>query len=255
MTKKKEYSYHQLVAQIEQKQEKRYQKNLALVEKNRQIGLTQGVEAQYKALSKAVNQRIVRLERAFGSAEASSAYANLKAMLNQSQMGIYQMTRDNRTRSVLDKSLNAAKTKYVIKAMESFLTAKTSEVVGLKDTRKKITLTLHHNQNKLPSKLTIKEAQSLSSVIESAVTFKLVEEIGASTLSYMTDYADEKNMNLEEYIKLLVENSSINIEDVEIKINIYSVYSKEIAPLTTKQQEEYQRLLDLFELRKVVEDW
>ena len=120
----------------------------------------QALYNELKKLGKRANQRIVRLERAFG--KDTWATRDLKDKLSIEPLQAW--TKSGRVK--YNKSMTEAQMKATIKAIQRFLDKPTSTRRGIKKARKKATDTIRRQFSSDINELTESEAEALTDFFE-----------------------------------------------------------------------------------------
>lgn len=171
---------------------------------------------ELKKLSKRANQRIVRLERAFGKDTWATKYLKEKLAVEPLQA----WTLSGRVR--VNKSMTVQQMKATIKATKEFLNSSISTRRGIKKAKQKAIKTLKIRFSTDVSDITYKEAEALTMFFEDSEVNKITNFIPGSDVLAVIEEAREQNNDYETFSSqmesIIQYNIGTNIENILRKI-------------------------------------
>lgn len=177
---------------------------------------------ELKKLSKRANQRLVRLERAFGKDTWASKRLRNKLDIESLQA----WTRTGRVK--VNKSMTITQMKATIKATQQFLNSKTSRVKGVKEVRKTTISQIAKSLGTEEEELTDEEAETLYDLLSDDYVTDLTKYIPPSELWAIIEDARESNDTEQQFVDRISDyiyfgNDSDMINKLKI---IYEKYVK-----------------------------
>lgn len=177
---------------------------------------------ELKKLSKRANQRLVRLERAFGKDTWASKRLRNKLDIESLQA----WTRTGRVK--VNKSMTITQMKATIKATQQFLNSKTSRVKGVKEVRKTTISQIAKSIGTEEEELTDEEAETLYDLLSDDYVTDLTKYIPPSELWAIIEDARESNDTEQQFVDRISDyiyygNDSDMINKLKI---IYEKYVK-----------------------------
>lgn len=177
---------------------------------------------ELKKLSKRANQRLVRLERAFGKDTWASKRLRNKLDIESLQA----WTRTGRVK--VNKSMTITQMKATIKATQQFLNSKTSRVKGVKEVRKTTISQIAKSIGTEEEELTDQEAETLFDLLSDDYVTDLTKYIPPSELWAIIEDARESNDTEQQFVDRISDyiyygNDSDMINKLKI---IYEKYVK-----------------------------
>lgn len=171
---------------------------------------------ELKKLSKRANQRIVRLERAFGKDTWATKYLKEKLAVEPLQA----WTLSGRVR--VNKNMTVTQMKATIKATKEFLNSSISTRRGIKKAKQKAIQTLKIRFSTDVSDITYKEAEALTMFFEDFEVNKITNFIPGSDVLAVIEEAREQNNDYETFSSqmesIIQYNIGTNIENILRKI-------------------------------------
>lgn len=148
---------------------------------------------QLKKLAKKANQRLVRLEREFGTNTWAA-----KKLRNRLEIDLLQAWTST-GRIKYNKNMSVIQMRAIIKATNQFLNSKTSTVRGVKNVIKRIKEDIKKNFN--TDNMTDEDVETLYDALSDDYAKDLIEKLGASTFWTIITDAKEMNDSEEEFIE------------------------------------------------------
>lgn len=178
---------------------------------------------ELKKLSKRANQRIVRLEREFGT--ENLAIRNLRDKLAIEPLQAW--TSSGRVK--VNKSMTEIQMKATIKATNQFLTSKLSTRTGIKKAKKKAIETLRVRFSTDVKELTTEEAEVLYNIFTDKDVNQITNFVLGSDAQAVTDNAREQNQSFEDFVAVMNSVKKFNghrgnYDDILRKIYMKYVY-------------------------------
>ena len=171
-------------------------------------------------LSKRANQRLVRLERAFGK----DTWAARKLRNRLDIEPVQAWTNTGRVR--VNKSMTITQLRATIKATQQFLNSQTSTVRGVKQVRKQQIANISKQLGTEEEDLTFEEAETLYMMFEDTdFTFFVPRYMTASEFWAEIEQAKEYNLNENEFIESLRQYIEFG-NDEEMLVRIRAIYNK-----------------------------
>lgn len=149
---------------------------------------------ELKKLSKRANQRLVRLERAFG--KDTWAAKRLRNKLDIESLQSWTKT----GRVKVNKSMTITQMKATIKATQQFLNSKTSRVKGVKEVRKTTISQIAKSLGTEEEELTDEEAETLYDLLSEDYVTDLIKYIPPSELWAVIEDARESHDTEQQFI-------------------------------------------------------
>ena len=149
---------------------------------------------ELKKLSKRANQRLVRLERAFG--KDTWASKKLRDRLNIEPLDAWTKT----GRVKVNKSMTITQMRATIKATQQFLNSKTSTIKGIKEVKKTTISNIAKSLGTDENELTEEEAESLYNLLSEDYITDLTKYIPPSELWAIIEDAKESNDTEKQFI-------------------------------------------------------
>lgn len=172
-------------------------------------------------LAKRANQRLLRLEREFGSAETWSG----KRLRNKLEVNKLQAwTISSRIR--VNKGMNVTQLRAILKATNQFLKSETSTLRGIKKVKQKNIKGIQKNLGIIGDiEFTEQEAQSLYDLLEEDYLKEITNYIPASDVWALIAEAKEANWTQKSFINEI--NNYINYgQDIDMKNILKEIYNK-----------------------------
>lgn len=166
----------------------------------RKIEMTAEQERLYtelKKLSKRANQRIVRLEREFGT--ENLAIRNLRDKLAIEPLQAWTF----KGRVKVNKSMSEIQMKATIKATNQFLNSKLSTRTGIKKAKKKAIETLRVRFSTDVKELTTQEAEVLYNIFTDKDVNQITNFVQGSDAQAVTDNAREQNQSFNDFVAVM----------------------------------------------------
>lgn len=179
--------------------------------------------AELKKLSKRANQRIVRLEREFGT--ENLAIRNLRDKLAIEPLQAW--TSSGRVK--VNKSMTEIQMKATIKATNQFLNSKLSTRTGIKKAKKKAIETLRVRFSTDVKELTTQEAEVLYNIFTDKDVNQITNFVQGSDAQAVTDNAREQNQSFNDFVAVMNSVKKYyghrgNYDDILRKLYIKYVY-------------------------------
>lgn len=152
---------------------------------------------ELKKLSKRANQRIVRLEREFGT--ENLAIRNLRDKLAIEPLQAW--TSSGRVK--VNKSMTEIQMKATIKATNQFLNSKLSTRTGIKKAKKKAIETLRVRFSTDVKELTAQEAEVLYNIFTDKDVNQITNFVQGSDAQAVTDNAREQNQSFNDFVAVM----------------------------------------------------
>lgn len=152
---------------------------------------------ELKKLSKRANQRIVRLEREFGT--ENLAIRNLRDKLAIEPLQAW--TTSGRVK--VSKSMSEIQMKATIKATNQFLNSKLSTRTGIKKAKKKAIETLRVRFSTDVKELTTQEAEVLYNIFTDKDVNQITNFVQGSDAQAVTDNAREQNQSFNDFVAVM----------------------------------------------------
>lgn len=150
---------------------------------------------ELKKLSKRANQRLVRLERAFGKDTWASKRLRNKLDIESLQ----SWTKTGRVK--VNKSMTITQLKATIKATQQFLNSKTSRVKGVKEVRKSTISNIAKSLGTEEEELTNEEAETLYDLLSEDYVTDLIRYIPPSELWAVIEDARESHDTEQQFVE------------------------------------------------------
>lgn len=185
--------------------------------------LTQEEQELYnelKKLSKRANQRIVRLERAFGKDTWATRY--LKEKLSTEPLGAWTLS----GRVKVNKSMSATQMRATIKFTKEFLNSKISTKKGVKEAKQKAIKTLKVRFSTDVSDLSNEEAESLYNFFEDKEVNGITNFIPGSDVLPVIETAREYNYTYENFYDTITGYIKYNKGKGNIEKLLRKIYTK-----------------------------
>ena len=178
---------------------------------------------ELKKLSKRANQRIVRLERAFGKDTWATKY--LKEKLATEPLQAWTIS----GRVKVNKSMTQTQMKATIKFTKEFLNSSISTKRGIKKAKQKAIKTLKTRFSSDVSEISYAEAEVLTNFFEDKEVNGITNYIKGSDVLAIIEEAREKNMSYESFLDMMKSYIQYNkgkggYESIVRKIYIKYVY-------------------------------
>ena len=178
---------------------------------------------ELKKLSKRANQRIVRLEREFGT--ENLAIRNLRDKLAIEPLQAWTF----KGRVKVNKSMTEIQMKATIKATNQFLNSKLSTRTGIKKAKKKAIETLRVRFSTDVKELTTQEAEVLYNIFTDKDVNQITNFVQGSDAQAVTDNAREQNQSFEDFVAVMNSVKKYNghrgnYDDILRKIYMKYVY-------------------------------
>lgn len=171
-------------------------------------------------LSKRANQRLVRLERAFG--KDTWASRKLKNRLDTEPTQAW--TNTGRVR--VNKSMTITQLRAAIKATKQFLNSQTSTVSGIKKVREKQIKNISKALGTEEADLTYEEAETLYTMFEDTdFTFFVPKYLTASEFWAEIESAKEQNSDLNDFTNSIRKYIEFG-NDLDMLVRIRAIYEK-----------------------------
>lgn len=171
-------------------------------------------------LSKRANQRLVRLERAFG--KDTWASRKLKNRLDTEPAQAW--TEKGRVR--VNKSMTITQLRAAIKATKQFLNSQTSTVAGIKKVREKQIKNISKALGTEEVDLTYEEAETLYTMFEDTdFTFFVPRYLTASEFWGEIENAKEQNSDLNDFTNSIRKYIEFG-NDLDMLVRIRAIYEK-----------------------------
>lgn len=152
---------------------------------------------ELKKLSKRANQRIVRLEREFGT--ENLAIRNLRDKLAIEPLQAWTF----KGRVKVNKSMTEIQMKATIKATNQFLNSKLSTRSGIKKAKKKAIETLRVRFSTDVKELTTEEAEVLYNIFTDKDVNQITNFVQGSDAQAVTDNAREQNQSFNDFVAVM----------------------------------------------------
>ena len=152
---------------------------------------------ELKKLSKKANQRIVRLEREFGT--ENLAIRNLRDKLAIEPLQAW--TASGRVK--VNKSMSEIQMKATIKATNQFIHSKLSTKSGIKKAKKKAIETLRVRFSTDVKELTTEEAEVLYNIFTDKDVNQITNFVQGSDAQAVTDNAREQNQSFNDFVAVM----------------------------------------------------
>lgn len=152
---------------------------------------------ELKKLSKRANQRIVRLEREFGT--ENLAIRNLRDKLAIEPLQAWTVS----GRVKVNKSMSEIQMKATIKATNQFLNSKLSTRTGIKKAKKKAIETLRVRFSTDVKELTTQEAEVLYNIFTDKDVNQITNFVQGSDAQAVTDNAREENQSFNDFVAVM----------------------------------------------------
>lgn len=152
---------------------------------------------ELKKLSKRANQRIVRLEREFGT--ENLAIRNLRDKLAIEPLQAWTF----KGRVKVNKSMSEIQMKATIKATNQFLNSKLSTRSGIKKAKKKAIETLRVRFSTDVKELTTEEAEVLYNIFTDKDVNQITNFVPGSDAQAVTDNAREQNQSFNDFVAVM----------------------------------------------------
>lgn len=152
---------------------------------------------ELKKLSKRANQRILRLEREFGT--ENLAIRNLRDKLAIEPLQSW--TSSGRVK--VNKSMTEIQMKATIKATNQFLNSKLSTRSGIKKAKKKAIETLRVRFSTDVKELTTEEAEVLYNIFTDKDVNQITNFVQGSDTQAVTDNAREQNQSFNDFVAVM----------------------------------------------------
>ena len=152
---------------------------------------------ELKKLSKRANQRIVRLEREFGT--ENLAIRNLRDKLAIEPLQAWTV----KGRVKVNKSMSEIQMKATIKATNQFLNSKLSTRTGIKKAKKKAIETLRVRFSTDVKELTTQEAEVLYNIFTDKDVNQITNFVQGSDAQAVTDNAREQNQSFNDFVAVM----------------------------------------------------
>lgn len=166
----------------------------------------QNMQKELKNRIKAVNQRLVELEKRYDANTWASR--NLKARLSKPK--INAITKKGRI--TLSKNLSMQQLRAIEKATNQFLASKTSSLKGMKQIKSSVVNSLQRTLSIDESDISYEDAELLYSLLENKRTRGIVEKIGASKVFNLSITAKEEGWTQKKLIDM-INNYSLELND------------------------------------------
>lgn len=150
---------------------------------------------ELKKLSKRANQRLVRLERAFG--KDTWAAKRLRNKLDIESLQSWTKT----GRVKVNKSMTITQMKATIKATQQFLNSKTSRIKGIKEVRKSTISNIAKSLGTEEEELTNEEAETLYDLLSEDYVTDLIRYIPPSELWAVIEDARESHDTEQQFVE------------------------------------------------------
>ena len=174
---------------------------------------------ELKKLSKRANQRLVRLERAFGKDTWASKRLRNKLDIESLQA----WTRTGRVK--INKSMTITQMKATIKATQQFLNSKTSRVKGVKEVRKTTISQIAKSIGTEEEELTDEEAETLYDLLSDDYVTDLTKYIPPSELWAIIEDAKESNDTEQQFVDRISDYIYFG-NDSDMKDKLKIIYEK-----------------------------
>lgn len=152
---------------------------------------------ELKKLSKRANQRIVRLEREFGT--ENLAIRNLRDKLAIEPLQAWTVS----GRVKVNKSMSEIQMEGAIKATKHFLNSKLSTRTGIKKAKKKAIETLRVRFSTDVKELTTEEAEVLYNIFTDKDVNQITNFVQGSDAQAVTDNAREQNQSFNDFVAVM----------------------------------------------------
>ena len=152
---------------------------------------------ELKKLSKRANQRIVRLEREFGT--ENIAIRNLRDKLAIEPLQAWTF----KGRVKVNKSMTEIQMKATIKATNQFLNSKLSTRSGIKKAKKKAIETLRVRFSTDVKELTTEEAEVLYNIFTDKDVNQITNFVPGSAVQAVNDNAREQNQSFNDFVAVM----------------------------------------------------
>lgn len=214
---------------------------------------------ELKKLSKRANQRILRLEREFGT--ENLAIRNLRDKLAIEPLQAWTF----KGRVKVNKSMTEIQMKATIKATNQFLNSKLSTKSGIKKAKKKAIETLRVRFSTDVKELTTEEAEVLYNIFTDKDINQITNFVQGSDAQAVTDNAREQNQSFEDFVAVMNSVKKYNghrgnYDDILRKIYMKYVYKgngNEIEVLYSNVFElinNAESISDLEEVESIISD-
>lgn len=171
-------------------------------------------------LSKRANQRLVRLERAFGK----DTWASRKLKNRLDTEPTQGWTETGRIR--VNKSMTITQLRATIKATKQFLNSQTSTVSGIKKVREKQIKSISKSLGTEEADLTYEEAETLYIMFEDTdFTFFVPKYLTASEFWGEIENAKEQNSDLDDFTNSIRKYIEFG-NDLDMLVRIRAIYEK-----------------------------
>ena len=171
-------------------------------------------------LSKRANQRLVRLERAFG--KDTWASRKLKNRLDIEPLQAW--TKTGRVR--VNKSMTITQLRATIKATNQFLNSQTSTVGGIKKVREKQIKSISKSLGTEEVDLTYEDAETLYRMFEDTdFTFFVPQYLSASEFWAEIESAKEQNSDINDFTNSIRKYIEFG-NDLDMLVRIRAIYEK-----------------------------
>ena len=175
---------------------------------------------ELKKLSKRANQRIVRLEREFGT--ENLAIRNLRDKLAIEPLQAWTVS----GRVKVNKSMSEIQMKATIKATNQFLNSKLSTKTGLKKAKKKAIETLRVRFSTDVKELTAQEAEVLYNIFTDKDVNQITNFVQGSDAQAVTDNAREQNQSFNDFVAVMNSVKKYNGHRGNYDDNLRKLYMK-----------------------------
>lgn len=214
---------------------------------------------ELKKLSKRANQRIVRLEREFGT--ENLAIRNLRDKLAIEPLQAWTF----KGRVKVNKSMTEIQMKATIKATNQFLNSKLSTRSGIKKAKKKAIETLRVRFSTDVKELTTEEAEVLYNIFTDKDVNQITNFVLGSDAQAVTDNAREQNQSFNDFVAVMNSVKKYNghrgnYDDISRKLYMKYVYKgngNEIEVLYSNVFElinNAESISDLEEVESIISD-
>ena len=177
---------------------------------------------ELKKLSKRANQRLVRLERAFG--KETWAAKKLRDKLDIEPLQAW--TKTSRVR--INKTMTITQLKATIQATEKFLNSETSTVRGVKNVRKRQIEQIQKKFNVDEEDYTYEDAENFYDVFDDSYNW-ILKYIDPSEFQAMVQDAIEQRDSENDWVKRIEDYISIG-NDIDLINKCIDLYNKFVKP-------------------------
>lgn len=174
---------------------------------------------ELKKLSKRANQRLVRLERAFGKDTWASKRLRNKLDIESLQA----WTKTGRVK--VNKTMTITQLKATIKATQQFLNSKTSRVKGVKEVKKTTISNIAKSLGTEEEELTNEEAETLYDLLSEDYITDLTKYIPPSELWALIEDARASNDTEQQFIDRIKDYIYFG-NDTDMIIKLEMIYEK-----------------------------